>query len=107
DKWLDSSDGSADSNKPSRSGLPTALALVTQREFDEQGRLVLVTGPGGDEHRTVYLDNQTLMFPYWDSTTDKSLLPIRVTEVNDGGQVTQSYTVDPDLVALDGNDLPI
>ena len=37
----------------------------------------------------------TLQFPYWDTSTNKPLLPIQVTAFDDSGMVTEQYAVDP------------
>ena len=92
-KWVTSSDGSASSNKPTRGGgLPTAIEQVTRQEFDSQGR----AGARGERrrhdgtilarHYTVYETNRHLQFPYWDTSTNKPLLPIEATVFDDGGR---------------------
>ena len=102
-KWVTSSDASASSNKPTRGGgLPTEIEQVARAEFDSQGRQTLAAAEDGtdgtilDKHFAVYETNRTLQFPYWDLVnTNKSLVPIRVTAFDDGGTVTERYTVDP------------
>lgn len=112
-KWITSSTDGASTNKPTRSGsLPTAIAMVTYSEFDDQGRTVkrvTATPSASDEDDvtyTVYEATRTLVFPQWDSASHESLLPIRVTEVDDAGVMQKSYTVQPDRVDLDGSNLP-
>ena len=108
-KWIsfnDDGDGNAtyeSTAKPTRgSSLPSVLALVTSHEFDTQGRESLTTDPRSIKHFTVYEDNRTLRFPYWDATNNQPLLPIDVREVNDGNDVTVTYTVDPTRTAQTG-----
>ena len=101
-KWVTSSDGSASSNQPTRGGsLPAAARQITRHEFDSQGRLVLTaaeeasTGNILARHYTLYEAHRLLQFPYWDTTTNQPLLPIEATVFDDGGQVTEQYSVDP------------
>ena len=105
-KWVSANDdGDGDTSyestaKPTRSGsLPAALALVTTEEFDDQGRVTLRTDPLGVKHFTVYEDNRTLSFSYWDTSSNKPLTPISATVTDDGGSVRESYSVDPDRTA--------
>jgi hypothetical protein len=106
-KWVTSSDGSASSNKPTRGGgLATALAVVTQQEYDSQGRLFLRCEEQGGtihaRHYTVYETNRQLQFPFWDTTTNKPTLPIEVTAFDDSGEVQEQYAVDPERTAQSG-----
>ena len=100
-KWNPSSHGAASSNKPTRdSSLPAELAYVWRQEYDTRGRPTLTKLPDDTEHYTVYEEDLTLEFPYWDSGTDKPLLPIRAIQTNGGGQITDVYTIDPDRTAV-------
>ncbi|MHB9081934.1 MAG: DUF6531 domain-containing protein, partial [Pirellulaceae bacterium] len=101
-KWVDSSNGSASSNKPTRGGgLPTPIEHVTRQEYDDQGRVLLRSEEDGTDgsilarHYSVHETNRQLQFAYWDTTTNKPLLPIEVTAFDDGGRVTDQYAVDP------------
>ncbi len=101
-KWVTSSDGSASSNKPTRGGgLPTPVEQVTWHEFDSRTRKILTVSEDGilgtelARHYTVYETNRQLEFPYWDAGEDEPLLPIQVTIVDEGGTVTDQYSVDP------------
>ena len=77
-----------------------ALARVTRTESDALGRQTKLTEPGGRITCTVYLDNETRVYPAWDGETDKPLLPIQVTRNDDAGQVTETFAVDPSGVSL-------
>jgi len=108
-KWVTSSDASASSNKPTRGGgLPTAIEQVTFREFDSQGRRELYAAEDGTDgtvlsrHYTVYETNRTLKFLYWDTSTNRPLLPIEVRQTDDAGGVIETYTVDPARTASSG-----
>ncbi len=86
--------GSANTNKPTRGSLPTALALTSKTYYDELGRQTRSVDPGGDEHYTAYENTRTLSFPYWDSTNSKTLLPIRAAELSfDETNVGETYAV--------------
>lgn len=95
-KWIDWTVGDADSNYPTRGGgLPTGLGLITKKEFDSQGRLNLETTPGGSKHYTIYKSNATLRFPYWDTSTNKPILPIEVSYSTPYGVLSENFTVIP------------
>ncbi|MFN8707534.1 MAG: RHS repeat domain-containing protein, partial [Planctomyces sp.] len=92
--WDAVSVGSASSNQPTRSStLPTPLALATKTYFDKQGRQTKTVGSGGAQHYTVYGNTQMIRFPYWNSGTSQCLLPIQLTKLNSGGQVTDQISV--------------
>ena len=107
-KWVEPGDGSASSNYPSRGSLPTAVKQITRREFDSQGRLVLTATEEASSgnilarHYIVYETLRLLQFPYWDTSTNKPLLPIEATVFDDGGTVTDQYAVDPARTAQSG-----
>lgn len=86
--------GSVPTNFTRDSGLPTALELVTEREFDDQGRRTWLTDPGGGRHFRLYERNQTTEFRYVDEMTGKARLPIQVTEYDDKLDNTAIYEVD-------------
>ena len=121
-KWVKSTDefpvGTSNANLPTRGvgsqTLPTALAIVTQREFDDLGRLVKTIDPptdentNGAEHHTVYVedDNGTssddsddltivMHFPYWHST-NKSAKPVQVAVADNGDVLLETYEIDGD-----------
>jgi hypothetical protein len=86
--------GGADSNQPTRGGsLPTPLALATKTYYDAQGWMTRTTDPSGAEHYIAYANTQTIRFPYWDSGASRCLVPIQVTQFNNGGQVTDQISV--------------
>ncbi|MEZ6032063.1 MAG: RHS repeat-associated core domain-containing protein [Planctomycetaceae bacterium] len=92
--WDAVSVGSASSNQPTRSSsLPTPLGLATKTYFDKQGRPSRTIEPGGAERHLVYANTQTIQFPYWNTGTSQCLLPIQVTQLNGGGQVTDQIAV--------------
>jgi RHS repeat-associated protein len=106
--WNEDGDGASTSTydsagKPSRGSLPTALAIVSSSEFDEQGRPRLRTDPptevntAGAKHYMAYEKDgdveRIIVFPFWNSTTDQSRLPTQVTESNAGGTLIARYTV--------------
>ncbi len=91
----------ANSNSPTRSGsLPTPLALPTKTYYDAQGRQTQSTDTGGNSHYTVYANLQTIQFPYWNSSTSQSLLPIQVTNLNNGAQITDRIGVRASYTAI-------
>jgi len=91
-KWI-AGPSSVPSGFARDTGLPTALELTTKIEYDQLARQVCTTDPGLGQHYTTYEKNRTLHFPYWSGSAP--LLPIQVTEFDDAGRVTQTYTVDP------------
>ncbi len=106
-KWVSANDdGDTNSTydssaKPSRGGgLPTALALVDTREFDDQGRIVKYTEASGAEHHTVYETDRTIIFPYWDLSGDECGSSVRVTVYNDAGQETETFDVAGDFSGI-------
>ncbi|KKM61180.1 hypothetical protein LCGC14_1534300, partial [marine sediment metagenome] len=76
--------------------------------YDDLGRRTRVVDPAGVITYTVYGDNQTLVFPAWkaDGANSVSLLPIQVTETNCDGEISTTYTVDPDRRHLNGSNEP-
>ncbi len=86
--------GGANTNVPTRnSSLPTPLALATETYYDELGRQTQDTDAGGNHHYTAYANLQTIYFPFWNSTTGQCTLPIKVTNLNSGDQVTDKISV--------------
>ena len=91
----------ANSNKPTRSGsLPTTLALETKTYYDELGRYTQVTDTGGNSHYTTYANLQTITFPFWTSSTNQSLLPILVINLNNGAQVSDEIGLRASYTAI-------
>jgi RHS repeat-associated protein len=93
--------GGASSNAPTRSGsLPTALALATKSYFDSLGRRIQVTDTGGNSHYQTYANLQTVLFPFWNSSSSQSLLPIQVTNLNSGAQLSDRIGVRASYTAI-------
>jgi RHS repeat-associated protein len=91
----------ASSNAPTRSSsLPTTLALETKTYYDEQGRQTQVTDTGGNNHYTTYANLQTIQFPFWNSSSSQSLLPIQVTNLNSEAQVSDQIGVRASYTAI-------
>ncbi len=74
--------------------------MTTKSYFDDQGRQTRTTEPGGASHYTVYEDNRTIEFPYWDSVNDVCLMPIRVSVRNEMDQMSETYTVRADYTSI-------
>jgi RHS repeat-associated protein len=99
--WDSVSVGAANSNAPTRSSsLPTPLALVTATYFDELGRQTQVADAGGNNHYKAYANLQSIYFPFWNSTTSQCTLPIQVTNLNNGGQVSDQISVRANYTAF-------
>jgi len=79
----------------SRTGGGTALNLDTVYELDDLGRVTKVTDPDLMITYTKYLAGETRVYPAWNATTDKPLLPMRITKYDDGGRVIESILADP------------
>jgi RHS repeat-associated protein len=90
----------ANSNKPTRGSLPTPLALVTKTYYDALGRPTQLTDRGGASHYTTYANLQTIVFPFWNSTTSQSLTSILVTNLNSGAQVSDQIGVRATYTAI-------
>src|SRR3984893_9219737 len=76
------------STNPTRGPFPPTLALATKKYYDVLGRQTQFTDRGGNSHYTAYANLQTIRFPFWNSSTSQSLLPIQVTNLNSGAQVS-------------------
>jgi len=86
--------GSANTNKPSRSGsLPTPIHLASKTYYDDQGRQTLSENTGGRKHYTVYQNLRQIEFPDWDSTASRSQTPIQITSLNAGGQTAANISL--------------
>ena len=84
---------------------PSPLGLTRTWEFEEDGRLRMWTGPGGEQHFKLYDLNRTMRFRYLDSTTGspnsgKPILPVLVAEYDDAMQQVATYEVDPTKTTL-------
>ena len=93
--------GGANTNAPTRSSsLPTPLALASAIYSDELGRQTQYTDAGGNNHYAAYANLQTIYFPFWNSTTSQCTLPIKVTTLNSGAQVTDKISVRANYTAI-------
>jgi YD repeat-containing protein len=93
--------GGANSNEPTRSSsLPTPLLLTKQTYYDELGRTTQATDTGGNNHYYAYANLQNIYFPFWNSTTSQCALPIRVTNLNSGGQLSDKIGVQANYTAI-------
>jgi len=79
----------------------SGLNLDTTYAYDDLGRQITVTDPASRVTHTVYLQDETRVYPVWDSDSDKPLQPIQVTITDDAGNTTDTYAVDPTNVDLD------
>ncbi|MCA9265606.1 MAG: hypothetical protein KDA60_17215, partial [Planctomycetales bacterium] len=105
-KWDADTVGSASSNKPSRSGLPTALSLVTSIEYDSLGRRRKVTDPSGEEHYTVYESNRILQFPHWNGSNGSKSTATAMTYDN-GDRLLETYQLPVGYAAATLSGVPI
>ncbi|MEM7477703.1 MAG: RHS repeat-associated core domain-containing protein [Planctomycetota bacterium] len=93
-EWDDWLVGDADGNKPTRdTSLPPKLAITSKQFFDDLGRMEKRQLADENPTYTVYQNNRTIRFPYWDSTSNESLLPISVSSFDDGGTPTESFSL--------------
>ena len=91
--WVIVTSGGADTIQPTRgTQLATALNFKSKTYYDDQGRSTKSIDQAGNEHFTVYEEDRTIRFPFWDSSTSKCQAPIQVTEIKDG-QVYKTYAV--------------
>jgi len=82
------------------SGLDTALNQTSTTGYDKRGRAYVQTGPDGVANYIVHDAKKSMQFSAWDSTTNKPLLPISVTETNAAGNVIASYQLPPTAVTV-------
>lgn len=75
------------------SGLYDALELTEKKEYDNSGRPTKETDTRGDVHYTRYEPHRTIKYPYWNSSTGSSTLPIRVWESNKNGKMVDVFTM--------------
>jgi len=110
-KWLDPGDDTETGHNPTRdTSLPTANESVTQAEFDDLGRVIKSVEEDGRDtgegilsrHYARYNADAVIQFPYWDNST-KCLVPIRVIEIDDGGTITEAYTIQGDQAESDSS----
>lgn len=99
--WESVSTAGGSSNEPARSSsLPSPLLLSTVTYYDELGRQTEMTDTGGNNHYTAYANLQTISFPFWNSTTSQATLPIQVTNLNSGAQVSDQISVRASYTAI-------
>jgi len=72
-----------------------SLQIVTNYTYDGLGRQVRVEDAEGMVTCTAYGDNQTRIYPGWDTTSHTCALPIQVNKTNDDDLATDVFTVDP------------
>lgn len=102
--WVawDNVDSSNDDSVPSdlQSSGTDFRAIVTKREYDDLGRMIKTVDPEGAVTYIAYGDDIRIVFPHWDASAGEPLLPILVTETDEGDRVTETYTVDPTSAAI-------
>jgi len=80
-----------------RSGSGTALDIDSASVIDWLGRTRKTTDPEGMITYVVYKDDETRVYPAWDTSTEKTLLPIRITNTNKDGRAEEAVTLDTDF----------
>ncbi|MEZ6049199.1 MAG: RHS repeat-associated core domain-containing protein [Planctomycetaceae bacterium] len=104
-KWLPYDESGADTNKPTRgSGLPTPLELTSKAEYDLLGRITKIEDNEGAEHYISYGNTRSIIFPNWDSTNSVTQTPMIVVERNQGGQMTEMYSVEAGYASITVDD---
>jgi RHS repeat-associated protein len=102
--WDSISVGGASSNEPTRgSSLPTALLLPTKTYYDGLGRPIQVTDSGGNNHYVVYTPTQTIVFPYWNSSSSQCAVPIQMTNLMNTGGVANVVSHISDEIRVRAN----
>jgi RHS repeat-associated protein len=99
--WESVSTDGASSNQPTRgSSLPTPLLLTSATYYDSQGRITQRADPGGTNQFMVYSNWQTISFPYWNTTTSQCAMPIQITNLNSGAQLSDQVSVRANYTAI-------
>jgi len=99
DNWDGVNDGGygADDTVPySRSGSGTALNIDCSRERDWLGRTRKFTDKGGMITYYVYKDDEAREYPAWDTSSEDTLLPIRITKTDKDGRPEEVLTLNTD-----------
>ncbi len=84
-----------------RTATATPLELATQTDYDGLGRQTRTEDAEGMITCTVYLDNETRVYPGWNTTSHTATLPIQVAKANAGGLKTEEYAINPGGVVED------
>ncbi|MHC5112196.1 MAG: RHS repeat-associated core domain-containing protein [Planctomycetota bacterium] len=85
----------ADDTVPfSRTGGGTALDVDSSKTIDWLGRMRKSTDAEGMITYRVYKDDETRFYPAWDTSTEKTLLPIRITLTDKEGRAEDILTLD-------------
>jgi len=78
----------------SRTGTGTALDLDSSSTIDWLGRTRKTTDAGGMITYYVYKEDELRVYPAWDTSTEKTLIPIRITQTDEDGRVEGAITLD-------------
>jgi RHS repeat-associated protein len=73
----------------------TCLQIVTKWEYDDLGRLIKSQDAEGAVACVTYGNNQTVVYPGWDTTNSVAALPVRVTKTNNDDLTTDVYSLNP------------
>ncbi|MCL2711149.1 MAG: hypothetical protein FWE95_09745, partial [Planctomycetaceae bacterium] len=82
------------------SSLPTALNQTSVSILNTKGYSTATINPSNITSYTVRGAGKTMHFPAWDTTTQKPLLPISVTEVNAADEPVSVYQLPPTAVTV-------
>ncbi|MBE7457798.1 MAG: hypothetical protein HS102_14420 [Planctomycetia bacterium] len=80
-----------------RSGSGSALDLEDKIDFDPLGRRRKVTDAEGTISFYAYMDDAARVYPAWNTSTYKTLLPIRVVETDKDGRPEKILALDTDF----------
>ncbi|MBX2852299.1 MAG: hypothetical protein KTR15_11205, partial [Phycisphaeraceae bacterium] len=81
-------------------GSDSKLNLINTTVYDGFTRPRKLTDAEGLVSYIAYLGNETRVYPAWDGTTNKPLLPIIVSETDDAGRSVESFALDPSGVTV-------
>ncbi len=73
----------------------------TKRSFDRVGRLRWQESPDGDKTYFAYNDSETITYPNFDSTTDKTAAPIRRVLTDEDGRTEQTISIATSMTVND------
>jgi len=106
DNWDGVSHGglAADDTVPfSRSGTGTALDIDSSSTIDWLGRIRKSTDAGGRITYYVFKDDETRVYPAWNTSTETTLIPIQVVKTDEDGRVEEELslktTFDPNVTS--------
>jgi len=99
-KWVAWDDENGGDTVPAGFSSPasgTRLKLTTKTTYDDLGRTVSTTGPGGTTDYYAYGDDRRMIFPAWNAASNQSTLPVAVFDETRFGKPLKNFGVEPSV----------